>query len=134
RLPHAGGLRIAEHDAWDGVVTGGCGPAQDVGRRHTTLVLADVGERPDPGHVPDRPKAVAGGHARVHLDAARVRLYAHGLEAGAISTPTGPPPRTISRRGTSFRPVASRFVHTPSSSASPGMGGKRGSEPVETTM
>ena len=36
--------------------------------------------------------------------------------ACAISTPTGPPPSTSSRRGTSFRPVASRLVHTPSSS------------------
>ena len=43
--------------------------------------------------------------------------------ACAISTPTGPPPSTSSRRGTSFSPVASRFVQTPSSSRSPGIGG-----------
>ena len=54
--------------------------------------------------------------------------------ACAISTPTGPPPSTSSRSGTSFRPVASRLVHTPSSSRSPSIGGITGSEPVAITM
>ena len=52
----------------------------------------------------------------------------------AISTPTGPPPRISRRRGTAVIPVASRFVHTPSSADSPGIGGTIGSEPVATTM
>ena len=37
----------------------------------------------------------------------------------AISTPTGPAPRTTRRRGTAFIEVASRLVHTPSSSRRP---------------
>ena len=53
--------------------------------------------------------------------------------AWAISTPTGPPPSTSSRRGTSFMPVASRLVQTPSSESRPGIGGSSGSEPVEMT-
>ena len=54
--------------------------------------------------------------------------------ACAISTPTGPPPSTSIRFGTSFSPVTSRFVHRPSSSFSPSIGGNTGSEPVEITM
>ena len=42
--------------------------------------------------------------------------------ACAISTPTGPPPSTSSRRGTSVSAVTSRFVQTPSSSRKPGDG------------
>ena len=50
--------------------------------------------------------------------------------ACAISTPTGPPPSTSSRRGTAFMPVTSRFVQMPSSSRRPGTGGTIGSAPV----
>ena len=53
--------------------------------------------------------------------------------ACAISTPTGPPPSTSRRRGTSVRPVASRFVQMPSSSRRPGTGGITASEPVAIT-
>ena len=53
--------------------------------------------------------------------------------ACAISTPTGPPPSTSSRRGTAFMPVTSRFVQTPSSSRRPGTGGTIGSAPVART-
>src|SRR6476620_8504170 len=42
--------------------------------------------------------------------------------ACAISTPTGPPPRMIRRRGTDFMPVTSRLVQTSSSSRRPGAG------------
>ena len=56
-----------------------------------------------------------------------------GATACAISTPTGPPPSTSSRRGTAFRPVASRLVQSPSSSRRPGIGGMNGSAPVATT-
>ena len=54
--------------------------------------------------------------------------------ACAISTPTGPPPSTSSRRGTAFIPVASRLVQMPCRSRSPGIGGITASEPVATTM
>ena len=53
--------------------------------------------------------------------------------ACAISTPTGPPPSTSSRRGTSLSAVTSRFVQTPSSSSRPGTGGNTGSDPVAIT-
>ena len=53
--------------------------------------------------------------------------------ACAISTPTGPPPRTSRRRGTAFMPVASRLVQTPSSSRRPGIGGMIGSAPQART-
>jgi hypothetical protein len=43
--------------------------------------------------------------------------------ACAISTPTGPPPSTSSRRGTAFMPGTSRFVQTPSKPRRPGTGG-----------
>ena len=54
---------------------------------------------------------------------------AHARTAWAISTPTGPPPSTSSRRGTSFSPVASRFVQTRRARAGPGTGGMTASEP-----
>ena len=44
----------------------------------------------------------------------------------AISTPAGPPPSTISRRGTSFMLVTSHVVHTPSSRPAPGSGARTG--------
>ncbi len=53
--------------------------------------------------------------------------------ACAISTPTGPPPRISSRRGTAVIAVASRLVQTPSSSRSPGIGGITGSAPLART-
>ena len=53
--------------------------------------------------------------------------------ACAISTPTGPPPSTSSRRGTSVSPVTSRFVQMPSTSRRPGTGGITGSDPVAIT-
>ena len=49
-----------------------------------------------------------------------------------ISTPTGPPPRTTILSGTSVSAVTSRFVHTPSASASPGIGGITASDPVRS--
>jgi hypothetical protein len=51
-----------------------------------------------------------------------------------VSSPIGPPPRISSRSGTRSTPVASRFVHTPSSSRNPGTGGITGSEPVAITI
>ena len=51
----------------------------------------------------------------------------------ASSTPADPPPSTSIRRGTAFMLVASRVPQTPSRSASPGTGGRIGSEPVATT-
>jgi hypothetical protein len=56
------------------------------------------------------------------------------MHAWAISVPTGPPPRTSRRLGTSVIAVTSRFVQMPSSSRRPSIGGITGSEPVATTM
>ena len=53
--------------------------------------------------------------------------------SGSPSWPTGPPPRTSSRRGTAFIAVASRLVQIPSSSRRPGTGGTTGSAPFART-
>ena len=45
------------------------------------LVLADVGERPDPVDVADRPQALTGAQVRVDRDPVRVGLDADRLEA-----------------------------------------------------
>ena len=52
--------------------------------------------------------------------------------AWAISQPTGPPPITTSRLGTSLTLVASRFVQG-FASLSPGISGMSGSLPVAST-
>ena len=54
--------------------------------------------------------------------------------ACAISTPTGPPPSTSMRSGTSRSPVTSRLVQIPIQLASPGIGGNVASDPVAMTM
>lgn len=51
--------------------------------------------------------------------------------ACASSRPTGPAPTMIMRRGISLVVGASRFVHTPSTSSSPSIGGSNGSEPPD---
>ena len=48
------------------------------------LVLADVGERPDPGDVADRPQALAGAEVVVDRDALGAGLDADGLEAEPV--------------------------------------------------
>src|SRR5512132_2493754 len=77
-------LRIGEDDARDGVVVRLARLAVDVRGDDPALILADVGERPDAGHVADRPEAVAGGEARVDRDPLRARLDPDRLEADAV--------------------------------------------------
>ena len=73
----------------------------------------------------------AGSRASTWLaPSTRVTSPPRRRTAWAISAPTGPPPRIRSRRGTSFMPVTSRLVHTPSSSRRPGTGGITGSAPL----
>src|SRR5204863_8628550 len=55
-----------------------------VGSGDAALVLADVGERPDPGHVADRPQALAGAHPGIDIDLALAGVEADGLEADAL--------------------------------------------------
>ena len=50
------------------------------------------------------------------------------------STPTGPPPSTTRLAGSSLNSVASRFVHTPSRSRRPSIGGITGDDPVAITI
>jgi hypothetical protein len=54
-----GDLGVGEHDARDGAVVGRPGSASDVVHDDARLVHADVGERHDAGHIPDRPDPVA---------------------------------------------------------------------------
>ena len=89
--------------------------------------------RPAPRRPPRRARA-ARAAARGRAPSTSATEAPNRASACAISTPTGPPPSTSSRRGTSVTAVASRFVHTPSSSRSPGIGGITGSEPVASTM
>ncbi len=79
-----------------------------------------------------RPAAPARARARARPPSTSATSPPRRRTACAISTPTGPPPRTSSRRGTAFMPVASRLVQIPSSSRSPGIGGMNGSAPLAT--
>src|SRR6266511_5451893 len=83
-LPHGGRLGVREHDARDGVVGGFPVLAEDVGGGDAPLVLADVGQRPDPGYVADRPDAVAGPHPGIDLDALPPGLDPDGVEPDAV--------------------------------------------------
>ena len=64
--------------------------AGDVRRDHVTLVLADVGQRPDAGDVADRPQPLARPQVLVDLDAVRVDLDADRLQADSLD-PRAPP-------------------------------------------
>src|SRR5205085_9394929 len=66
--------------------------AEDVRGDDAALVLADVGQRPDAGHVADRPQPLAEREALVHGEAARAGLDADGLEPDALD------PRPPARR------------------------------------
>src|SRR5262249_24557072 len=65
--------------------------AGDVRRDHVALVLADVGERPDAGHVADRPQALTRAHALVAMDPWGGALDAARPEADSLAAraPTG---------------------------------------------
>src|SRR6266511_2685542 len=84
-LPHGGRLGVREHDARDGVVGGFPVLAEDVGGGDAPLVLADVGQRPDPGYVADRPDAVAGPHPGIDLDALPPGLDPDGVEPEVLA-------------------------------------------------
>jgi len=73
-----------EDDARHGLVVGLARLAEDVGRDHLALVLADVGERPDAGHIADRPQALVRAHAGVDRDPVGVGLDADRLQADPL--------------------------------------------------
>jgi hypothetical protein len=77
-------LRVGVDDAWHRLVVGLAGLAEDVGGDDPALVLADVGERPDPGDVAYRPQALAGPQVGVDRDAVGVGLDAHRLQAEPV--------------------------------------------------
>jgi hypothetical protein len=55
--------------------------AEDVGGGDPPLVLADVGERPDPGDVADGPDAIGGPHPLVDADPL---LACVGIDSGRV--------------------------------------------------
>ena len=65
-------------------------PAEDVRRHDSALVLADVGELPQPGDVTDRPEPRAGRHPGVDGDAARVGRDADRLQPDVLDPGTPP--------------------------------------------
>src|SRR5262249_9588288 len=81
-----GGLRMSEDDTRYCAVVRFAALAEDVGGGDPAVVLAHVGERPDPGHVTDRPHALAGVHPRVDRYAVCVGLDADVLQTEIRST------------------------------------------------
>ena len=77
-------LRIGVGDPGYGAVVGLAGLAEDVGRDHTALVFADVGERPDARDVPDRPHPLSDTEPRVDRHTAGVGRDADGLQSDPI--------------------------------------------------
>ena len=67
-------------DPWNGLVVGLARIAEDVGGDHVALVLADVGQRPEPVDVPDRPQPLRRPQVGVDGDPVGVGLDADGLE------------------------------------------------------
>ena len=84
RLADGRRLGMGEHDGRDRRVVGHRRLAQDVGRRHPALVLADVGEEPDAGDVADRPEPLTGPHRGVDIDLPGARIEPHRLEADVV--------------------------------------------------
>ncbi len=64
-------------------------PSGQVVGRHAGVVLADVGERRDPGHITQRPDILGGAQTVVHLDPASRDLQAERVEPVDVR----PPPR-----------------------------------------
>ena len=77
------GLRVGVGDARHRLVVGLARLAEDVGGHDLALVLADMGQRPEPGDVADRPQPLAGAEPRVDRDPARVGVDADRLQADA---------------------------------------------------
>ena len=73
------------------------GRCDDVG-----LVLADVGQRPQPGDISDRPQPLCRPQVIVHRRPARIRLDAHRLQADPADA--GPTP------GGDEQPVAAQVT------------------------
>ena len=65
---HRCGLRVGVGDSRNGLVVRRMRLAGDVRRDHVALVLADVGERPDPGDIANRPQAFARAHVLIDVD------------------------------------------------------------------
>src|SRR5947199_29899 len=79
RHPHRRDLRIREDDAWNRSILRAHRSAEHVRTRNPSLVLADVRERHDAGHVADRPDPLSRTAALVHLDPPL-----SGLDTGAL--------------------------------------------------
>ena len=77
-------LRVGVDDARYGVVVGLALLAEDVRRDDLALVLADVGQRPDPDDVADRPEALARAQVRVDRDSVAIGLDPDGLQAEPV--------------------------------------------------
>src|SRR5436305_8469618 len=71
---------MREDDSRDGAEVSLAMLAEDVGGDDPAVVLADVGQRPDSGHVTNRPDSIARIHPGIDWDAMRCRLDADGLE------------------------------------------------------
>ena len=91
-LADRGDLRVGEDDARNGAVVRGDVAAEDVGGRDPALVFADVGERPDPGDVADRPDAFGGAHPLIDLDplGGAIRIDPGRVEAEAVDPRLAP--------------------------------------------
>ena len=125
-----GGLRVGEDDTGHGLVVGLSRLAEDVGGDDVALVLADMGERPDPGHIADRPQSLAGAQVGVDRDPVAVRLDADRLQAEPVDAwaPAGGDEQAVAAQlaavvelpGRSPRPrAAPRSQCTPSTSSTP---------------
>ena len=97
-----GGLRIGVDHARHGLVVRLARLPEDVRRDHVALVLADVGQRPQPGDVPDRPEPLARAQVRVDRDSVGVGLDPDGLQAHPAD------PRAAARRDE--QPVAAQLA------------------------
>src|SRR6202035_596934 len=90
RDSHGRELGIGEHDAGDRLVAGMRLLSRDVGGDYPPLILPYVGEWHHPCHIADRPHALRGPAALVHLDATRAGLDPHRLKAQALDPRAAP--------------------------------------------
>ena len=96
---------------------------EDVRGDHITLVLADVGQRPQSSDVSDRPQTFRRSQLRVDWHSVGIRCYSNGLEAHASDS--GAP------TGRNEKPVAAQFAaviqhHDVVLAVPPGGGDRRG--------
>ena len=83
-------LRVGVGHPRDRLVVGLARLPEDVGRDDLPLVLADVGQRPEPGDVADRPEVLRHAQVCVDRDAVGVRLDADGVEAEPLDPRPSP--------------------------------------------